>query len=137
MPSSNILTEDLDVRLMPPHIGDDLLHAERLGYSHIRMEAKRNALESLVQIRAAAAAEEKASQQCAESPGITQDFEGEYPQKSPESGILEDHRGVYRIRKLLISNGGRGRNRTYNLSVKSRMLCQLSYASGWVGRLFC
>jgi hypothetical protein len=25
--------------------------------------------------------------------------------------------------------GGRGRNRTYNLSVKSRMLCQLSYAS--------
>jgi hypothetical protein len=27
-------------------------------------------------------------------------------------------------------NGGRGRNRTYNLSIKSRMLCQLSYASG-------
>ena len=26
-------------------------------------------------------------------------------------------------------SGGRGRNRTYNLSVKSRMLCQLSYAS--------
>jgi hypothetical protein len=26
-------------------------------------------------------------------------------------------------------NGGRGRNRTFNLSVKSRMLCQLSYAS--------
>jgi hypothetical protein len=26
-------------------------------------------------------------------------------------------------------NGGRGRNRTYNLSIKSRMLCQLSYAS--------
>ena len=25
--------------------------------------------------------------------------------------------------------GGRGRNRTYNLSIKSRMLCQLSYAS--------
>jgi hypothetical protein len=30
---------------------------------------------------------------------------------------------------LIQSNGGRGRNRTYNLSVKSRMLCQLSYAS--------
>ena len=29
--------------------------------------------------------------------------------------------------------GGRGRNRTYNLSVKSRMLCQLSYASGKSG----
>ena len=26
-------------------------------------------------------------------------------------------------------SGGRGRNRTYNLSIKSRMLCQLSYAS--------
>lgn len=30
--------------------------------------------------------------------------------------------------------GGRGRNRTYNLSVKSRMLCQLSYASTCAGR---
>ena len=30
-------------------------------------------------------------------------------------------------------NGGRGRNRTYNLSVKSRMLCQLSYASRCFG----
>ena len=29
--------------------------------------------------------------------------------------------------------GGRGRNRTYNLSVKSRMLCQLSYASSLAG----
>ncbi len=28
--------------------------------------------------------------------------------------------------------GGRGRNRTFNLSIKSRMLCQLSYAS-WRG----
>jgi hypothetical protein len=27
-----------------------------------------------------------------------------------------------------LRNGGRGRNRTFNLSVKSRMLCQLSYA---------
>ena len=32
-------------------------------------------------------------------------------------------------------SGGRGRNRTYNLSVKSRMLCQLSYASRSVGIL--
>ena len=30
---------------------------------------------------------------------------------------------------ILGLNGGRGRNRTYNLSIKSRMLCQLSYAS--------
>ena len=27
-----------------------------------------------------------------------------------------------------LKSGGRGRNRTFNLSVKSRMLCQLSYA---------
>ena len=37
--------------------------------------------------------------------------------------------------------GGRGRNRTFNLSVKSRMLCQLSYASFGAGeprvRLSC
>jgi hypothetical protein len=32
--------------------------------------------------------------------------------------------------------GGRGWNRTTNLSIKSRMLCQLSYASeGWEGRM--
>src|SRR5580704_7928960 len=31
--------------------------------------------------------------------------------------------------KSQISDGGRGRNRTFNLSIKSRMLCQLSYAS--------
>ena len=30
----------------------------------------------------------------------------------------------------LFRSGGRGRNRTFNLSIKSRMLCQLSYASG-------
>lgn len=29
----------------------------------------------------------------------------------------------------LALDGGRGRNRTFNLSIKSRMLCQLSYAS--------
>ena len=49
--------------------------------------------------------------------------------KSPNS------RAFLRLRKELgrgVSHyliGGRGRNRTYNLSVKSRMLCQLSYAS--------
>jgi hypothetical protein len=34
------------------------------------------------------------------------------------------------LAKYLKGYGGRGRNRTYNLSIKSRMLCQLSYASG-------
>ena len=31
-------------------------------------------------------------------------------------------------------NGGRGRDRTYDQSIKSRMLYQLSYASTWVGK---
>jgi hypothetical protein len=31
-------------------------------------------------------------------------------------------------RKYLISSGERGRNRTYNLVIKSHLLCQLSYA---------
>ncbi|MDX6462793.1 MAG: hypothetical protein QOE55_6490, partial [Acidobacteriaceae bacterium] len=34
-------------------------------------------------------------------------------------------------------NGGRGWNRTTNLSIKSRMLCQLSYASGRAGKAEC
>jgi hypothetical protein len=34
--------------------------------------------------------------------------------------------------ELTVWIGGRGRNRTFNLSIKSRMLCQLSYAS-WEG----
>ncbi len=41
--------------------------------------------------------------------------------------------------KLVVICGGRGRNRTTNLSIKSRMLCQLSYASVmpfWRGKLF-
>src|SRR5712675_3260397 len=31
-------------------------------------------------------------------------------------------------RELLIKDGERGRNRTYNLLIKSQLLCQLSYA---------
>src|SRR5271167_308146 len=64
-------------------------------YSHIRMEAKRNALEAVVKKRTEARAEEKPNQQYSESPVTTQGFEGGYPQKSPQSGILEGHRGVY------------------------------------------
>jgi hypothetical protein len=60
-----------------------------------------------------------------ELPVITQHSEGESLQSCNFEGI----QGVERRRKSLNLNGGRGRNRTYNLSVKSRMLCQLSYAS--------
>ncbi len=58
----------------------------------------------------------------------------------PEGGFLEkpldalarirdERRFAEALEFTWSSFGGRGRNRTYNLSVKSRMLCQLSYAS--------
>jgi hypothetical protein len=45
------------------------------------------------------------------------------------SSISADFMGIEKRCKSMKILGGRGRNRTYNLSVKSRMLCQLSYAS--------
>ena len=92
-------------------------------YSHIRMEAKRTALEAIVRKRTETSTDENAKEQCSESPTNTQAFEGEYPQKSPQSGVFEGHRGVYRRRKLLKIIGSSGRTRTYNPSVNSRMLC--------------
>jgi hypothetical protein len=134
-------------------------------YSHIRMEAKRRALESIVTVRSATATAEsdqetgqsegypqgsphglqnegkpidrkrataktgnahatnKADLPCSESPTSTQGFDVGYPQKSPQSGISEDHRGVRRGRKSKILIGSSGRTRTYNPSVNSRMLC--------------
>jgi integrase len=132
-------------------------------YSHIRMEAKRRALESIVTVRPApeesgqetgqaegypqksphglqngsnrtgkkqAAANNantptanNAENLYSESPTNTQDFDVGYPQKSPQSGISEDHRGVKRGRKSKILFGSSGRTRTYNPSVNSRMLC--------------
>jgi hypothetical protein len=75
-------------------------------YSHIRMEAKRSALESIVTVRPATE----------ESVRDTGQAEG-YPQESPQSGISEDHRGVRRGRKSKILFGSSGRTRTYNPSV--------------------
>jgi hypothetical protein len=46
------------------------------------------------------------------------------------SPAIRHYRLTLKRCRLLNLSGGRGRNRTYNLSVKSRMLCQLSYASG-------
>jgi len=126
-------------------------------YSHIRMEAKRTALESIVSKPAdnGEAAQShvkgpgypqksphglqngskrqnrkqttpkieksivanKAEEQCSELPTNTLHFEGEYPQKSPQSGVFEGHRGVVRSRKLLKRIGSSGRTRTYNPSV--------------------
>jgi integrase len=126
-------------------------------YSHIRMEAKRNALEAIVRQpnesrRSQPAPAKKAAQEWqndvqrqtngdaptlknesiapksaegdrSELLGDTRDSEGGYPQKSPQLGVLEGHRSVYRKRKLLKGIGSSGRTRTYNPSVNSRMLC--------------
>ena len=92
-------------------------------YSHIRMEAKRKALESVVTRRTESETEEIAAEDRSESTVIAQDIEAGYPQKSPQSGISEGHRGVYRRRKSKNLIGSSGRTRTYNPSVNSRMLC--------------
>ena len=122
-------------------------------YSHIRMEAKRSALESIVKkqtngfagqtvdSRSADDAKSvgyphraqvyrngnevgsKPKSDCPESPTISQHFEGEYPQKSPQSVVSEVHRGMVRSRKSKKIIGSSGRTRTYNPSVNSRMLC--------------
>jgi integrase len=125
-------------------------------YSHIRMEAKRHALEAIATKRPAT--EESAQEEQAEgypqesphrlqngrkqagkkkaaaknenipaannaenlyseTPTNTQHFDVGYPQKSPQSGISEDHRGVKRGRKSKILFGSSGRTRTYNPSV--------------------
>ena len=53
-------------------------------YSHIRMEAKRTALESIVQKQPAKPADPE--QEHSPVPTVKQQIEGEYPQKSPQSG---------------------------------------------------
>lgn len=54
-------------------------------YSHIRMEAKRNALETIAQRRAQGEAEENGSQQRSELPAVARDFDGG-PTKVPTVG---------------------------------------------------
>ncbi len=89
-------------------------------YSHIRMEAKRTALESIVSKRTEENAGENAKEQCSEPPVNTRGFEAGYPQKSPQSGVFEGHRAIYRNRKSKKRIGSSGRTRTYNPSVNSR-----------------
>jgi hypothetical protein len=91
-------------------------------YSHIRMEAKRDALESVVQKRATVVTEYDHSQKYAESPANTQRVEGESLQKSPHSGDFGGHRGICKRRKSKKIIGSSGRTRTYNPSVNSRIV---------------
>jgi integrase len=130
-------------------------------YSHIRMEAKRRALESIVTVRPATEesgetgqaegypqesphglqngskragqkrvavknedtpAVNNAKNLYSETPTNTQHFDVGYPQKSPQSGISEDHRRVRRGRKSKNLIGSSGRTRTYNPSVNRGIL---------------
>ena len=78
-------------------------------YSHIRMAAKREAVKSL-----------EISQKVASSSRRTATTKG-----TPKSA---DNGESITICKCLDSAGERGRNRTFNLVIKSHLLCQLSYA---------
>jgi hypothetical protein len=57
--------------------------------------------------------------------GLEGQAEG-FPQKFPQLGISEGSRGVEKRCKSLNLIGGRGRNRTYNLSVKRTISNALS-----------
>jgi len=89
-------------------------------YSHIRMEAKRTALESIVQKQPAKPAERE--QEYSPVPAVKQQIEGEYPQKSPQLGDFGQACRGKKERKPLKRIGSSGRTRTYNPSVNSRML---------------
>ena len=89
-------------------------------YSHIRMEAKRAALESIVQKQPEQPVESE--QNHSPLPTVTHQIEGEYPQKSPQSGISTKVCRGKKERKSLKGIGSSGRTRTYNPSVNSRML---------------
>ena len=88
-------------------------------YSHIRMEAKRAALESIVQKTKPV---EPKHQEHSPVPGIDHQVEGQYPQKSPQSRDSGRQCARKKDRKSLKRIGSSGRTRTYNPSVNSRML---------------
>ena len=88
-------------------------------YSHIRMEAKRKALESIVPKQAEAPSPTQSAQDRSQVPTIAHRVEGEYPQKSPQSGDSEGNRKAGKARKSLKRFGSSGRIRTYNPSVNS------------------
>ena len=81
-------------------------------YSHIRMEAKRKALESIVQQKAKEATPAESKQDNSPPPGVVQQVEGEYPQKSPQSGHSSEICGGKKSSKSLKRIGSSGRIRT-------------------------
>jgi len=81
-------------------------------YSHIRTEAKRDALETVARRRRTA--EEELRQEGEAMPNITQGFEGESLQKSLQSCRNVGEKGVGAARKSKILFGSSGRTRIIN-----------------------
>jgi len=95
-------------------------------YSHIRMEAKREALEAIwkkqEQAQDAIQNDAKAKQDCSPDRVNAQEVEGESLQKSLQVGVSRGQKHRRSARKSLKRIGSSGRTRTYNPSVNSRML---------------
>jgi len=95
-------------------------------YSHIRMQAKREALEAVWKNQQKAENQKKEedakhAQDCSPNSADAQKVEGESLQKSLQSGVLGASRHRRAARKLLKRFGSSGRTRTYNPSVNSRI----------------
>ena len=96
-------------------------------YSHIRMQAKREALDAVGKKQQEAEKNKKAedakrAQDCSPKSGDDQKVEGESLQKSLQPGVSKGLKHWEQVRKLLKGIGSSGRTRTYNPSVNSRML---------------
>ena len=96
-------------------------------YSHIRMQAKRDALEEISKRQeehqnSKKAEDGKAAQDCSQQSRDAQKIDGASLQKSLQSGVLRASKHRRAGRKLLKRIGSSGRTRTYNPSVNSRML---------------
>lgn len=95
-------------------------------YSHIRMKAKREALEAVHRQSKASDSTTptapKDARTCSEESGSTQRYEGASLQKSLHSAERQDKEQKGGRRKLLKGIGSSGRTRTYNPSVNSHLL---------------
>src|ERR1700739_4654956 len=122
-------------------------------YSHIRMEAKRTALEPIVKkqtngpasqtensadgaksvgyphrapgYRNGRVVKSESKSDCSVAPTLMQDFEGEYPQKSPQLASSEGHRGVRKVgksKKIIGSSGKSSRHEFRDLTFLPTLL---------------
>ncbi len=99
-------------------------------YSHIRMQAKREALEVVWKKQeesqdARKAEDAKRMQDCSLKRADAQKIEGESLQKSLQSDVSGAAKHRKAARKPLKGIGSSGRTRTYNPSVNSRIRCFL------------